>query len=341
MPKLSEAAAWQGLDIARVVSGVTQCVAHPPHGRVEAVLEIDERIVRPQALAKLVAGDQLTGTVQKGEEEPERLLRQNDVRAVGVQLARAGIQLEGTKPHATGRVGALTHRLNQLVTHLRSRRLPAGCFRMSRPVTRHDDRCATPPIIRPVGAAVLPSTRRRPLIVWPPLERGQVAQRRHPIDALIADITRPECLFAGPRLALVCPVDVSHLVPDDRRQGVGVERGPGDGAPQQRTLLDDVHHRAAFDDERVESEKALPNLRPRLGRVEDRDARGKTREQLEGLDERASFQLSFRSAGDDQKLPIGFLAPLLELSRKNIRTETTAVRASCCRMAPLGSRWTR
>ena len=97
MPKLSEAAAWQGLDIARVVSGVTQYVAQPPDGRVEAVLEIDERIVGPQALAKLVAGDQLMWAVQKGEEEPERLLRQNDVCAVGVQLARAGIQLEGNQ----------------------------------------------------------------------------------------------------------------------------------------------------------------------------------------------------------------------------------------------------
>ncbi len=78
----SIAAAWQGLDVARTVSGVMQCVAQPLHGRVEAVLEIYERIVRPQALAKLVAGDQLTGAVQKGEEEPERLLCQNDVRAV-------------------------------------------------------------------------------------------------------------------------------------------------------------------------------------------------------------------------------------------------------------------
>jgi hypothetical protein len=50
----SIAAAWQGLDIARLVGGVTQFVTQPLHGRVEAVLEIYERIVRPQALAKLV-----------------------------------------------------------------------------------------------------------------------------------------------------------------------------------------------------------------------------------------------------------------------------------------------
>ena len=98
----SIAAAWQRLDIARVISGVTERLAQPPHGGVEAVLEIDEGIVRPQALAKLVAVEELAGAIQKGKEKPERLLRQNDVRAVGVQLAGAGIQFEGTKSKASG-----------------------------------------------------------------------------------------------------------------------------------------------------------------------------------------------------------------------------------------------
>lgn len=73
----------------------------------------------------------------------------------------------------------------------------------------------------------------------------------------------------------------------------------------------------AFEDKRVKSEKALLNLRPRVGGIEDRDARGKPGEQLQDLDERASFQHSFRSARDDQKLPIGFLSAYLSYSAKH------------------------
>jgi hypothetical protein len=51
-----------------------ECLTEPPHGRVEAVLEIDERVVGPQALSKFIAGDKLTGAIEKGEEEPEGLL---------------------------------------------------------------------------------------------------------------------------------------------------------------------------------------------------------------------------------------------------------------------------
>ncbi len=51
-----------------------KCLAEPPHSGVQAVLEIYERVVRPQALSKFIAGDELTGAIEKGEEEPERLL---------------------------------------------------------------------------------------------------------------------------------------------------------------------------------------------------------------------------------------------------------------------------
>ena len=62
-----------------------------------------------------------------------------------------GSQLEGTKSHATGRVGSLTHRLKSASQGLTlPEAAPAGCFTSVSPVARHDNLCATAPDYTPL-----------------------------------------------------------------------------------------------------------------------------------------------------------------------------------------------
>jgi hypothetical protein len=60
------AAARQGLDESRGLSRVPERFAQPLHGRVHAVLEIDERVVLPEPLPQFLAGDQLAWAAPTG-----------------------------------------------------------------------------------------------------------------------------------------------------------------------------------------------------------------------------------------------------------------------------------
>ena len=59
---------------------------------MEAVVEINKGIFRPQAFAKLFAGNHLAGLFEQDRENLERLLLQPDLPAVLVKLASAQIQ---------------------------------------------------------------------------------------------------------------------------------------------------------------------------------------------------------------------------------------------------------
>ena len=57
------AAAWQRLDIARDVGRIIERLAQAPNRRVQAGLEVDERIGGPEAIAQRLAGDELARTL--------------------------------------------------------------------------------------------------------------------------------------------------------------------------------------------------------------------------------------------------------------------------------------
>ncbi len=54
----SVAASGKGLDEARPNRRIAQRFAQPPDGRVQAPLEVDERVVSPELMAEAIAGDQ-------------------------------------------------------------------------------------------------------------------------------------------------------------------------------------------------------------------------------------------------------------------------------------------
>ena len=89
------AAPMQRLDEPRIVGIVAERRAQPLDRRIQAVLEIDERPGRPQALAQLFARHDFARTVEHRHENFEGLILKPDADSTLPQLARAHIDLEG------------------------------------------------------------------------------------------------------------------------------------------------------------------------------------------------------------------------------------------------------
>jgi hypothetical protein len=89
-------------DVARLLGGVAKCLSQPGDGGVQVVVEVDERVLAPEALAQIVAAHQFAGTFQQRDEEFERKSRQADPPSVPGQLPRARVRLE--RPEADRRV---------------------------------------------------------------------------------------------------------------------------------------------------------------------------------------------------------------------------------------------
>ena len=91
----------QRLDEPRIVGIVAERGAQPLDGRVQAVLEVDERACRPEALPELLSRHHFARPLEHHRENLERLILKPDADAALSQLARAQIDLEGPKsPHA-------------------------------------------------------------------------------------------------------------------------------------------------------------------------------------------------------------------------------------------------
>ena len=88
------AAPRQRLHVARIVRVVAQGGAEPLHGRIQAVLEVDERPLRPQPVPQLVTRHDVARTLEHQAEDFERLVLEAHARRSFPQLARTEIQLE-------------------------------------------------------------------------------------------------------------------------------------------------------------------------------------------------------------------------------------------------------
>ena len=82
------AAPVQRFDEARPLGVVAEHGAQPLDGGVEAVLEVDERAVRPQPVAQLVARQQFARMFEHHRQHGERLILQPKPHAVLAQFAR-------------------------------------------------------------------------------------------------------------------------------------------------------------------------------------------------------------------------------------------------------------
>lgn len=93
------AAAWDGFDVTRSVGVVTQHATEFLDGGVEGVVEIDERVLGPDALAKLFASNQYSRFFEKRRQYLERLTLAADAHAVFAKNASLKIELEDRKPN--------------------------------------------------------------------------------------------------------------------------------------------------------------------------------------------------------------------------------------------------
>ena len=80
-----------------------QRLPQPVDGRIQAVIEIDERAVWPQPQPQLVACDELARSFQQRNQQRQRLVGQALGGAVAEEVARARIQLEVSEAERTER----------------------------------------------------------------------------------------------------------------------------------------------------------------------------------------------------------------------------------------------
>jgi hypothetical protein len=98
----------------RIIGGITQSLAQLVDGEVHAVVEVHERIIRPQLLAQLFSRDQLTGMLDQHREHLTGLLLQLDPLALSVKFPSAQIQLELIKAPQARRIGGVRQRRQPL-----------------------------------------------------------------------------------------------------------------------------------------------------------------------------------------------------------------------------------
>ena len=91
------ATAGQGLDEARAIGGVAQCVAKALDGGVETVVEIDKGVGGPESGAELLACDELTRILQQDRQDLEGLILKLDLLAVFAQFGGGKISLKNAK----------------------------------------------------------------------------------------------------------------------------------------------------------------------------------------------------------------------------------------------------
>jgi len=77
-----------------------------PDGRVEAVVEVNEGISRPQAIVQIVASDDLSRLFQNQRQYLERLLLDFDLDAATAELAGVQVKLENAKATRARRLGS-------------------------------------------------------------------------------------------------------------------------------------------------------------------------------------------------------------------------------------------
>ena len=99
----------QRFDEARRRRVIPQSLAQSFDGTVDAVLEINEGILRPELLSDLFAGHQLARTLQQHGQDLEGLTVQLDLQSVLAQFSCTEIDFEDTEMYPAGTTGIIVH----------------------------------------------------------------------------------------------------------------------------------------------------------------------------------------------------------------------------------------
>ena len=88
-------------DIAGMLRRVTQRRPQSFNACIQAVIEIDERLSRPQSVPQHFTGNQLPGPLQEHLEDRERLTFQADAHSVFAQFSRDGAEFVNAETNDT------------------------------------------------------------------------------------------------------------------------------------------------------------------------------------------------------------------------------------------------
>jgi hypothetical protein len=80
-----------------VFCGISKSLADFVNGLVEALIEVYERVRRPDLLPQLFSSDDLSGMLEQGANDLERLVLEFDLDTVLPQLTRAAVDFEYTE----------------------------------------------------------------------------------------------------------------------------------------------------------------------------------------------------------------------------------------------------
>jgi hypothetical protein len=94
--------AGQGFDEAWVRGGIPQRLANLVHRSIQAMIEIDEGIGRPDCFAQVVARDDLTCVLQERGQDLKRLFLQPDASPILAQLSGGQVRLKNAKSQKRG-----------------------------------------------------------------------------------------------------------------------------------------------------------------------------------------------------------------------------------------------
>ena len=81
------AVAGDGLDEPRIFRGVAESLAETHDGGVEAVIEVNKGVARPETFAKLFAADEIAGSFEKDRKNLPRLVLEANAGSVLAQFA--------------------------------------------------------------------------------------------------------------------------------------------------------------------------------------------------------------------------------------------------------------
>lgn len=105
------APAGNGFQKPGIVGRIVQGLAQLPHRRVQRVVKLHKRTVRPQFLTDFLPGDELTGMLQQQRKNPKRLLLQTNPAPRLGEFAFLEISLEGSKTNKPACWSVLLHML--------------------------------------------------------------------------------------------------------------------------------------------------------------------------------------------------------------------------------------
>src|SRR6266705_3785162 len=101
--------AREGLYVTGGLGRVAQGLPQLPHGRVEAVVEVDERIRGPELVPQLLSGHHLARTLQEQGQQAKRLILQTDPQSLPAQLPGREVYFEGPEAEDPARGSRLRH----------------------------------------------------------------------------------------------------------------------------------------------------------------------------------------------------------------------------------------